>query len=109
MASVSVQGWIILVDGNGLLTFLLKSWSSLTSTFTSAKLYLWPVVEVCSVTAELGCLPLVCSLTLTPNVLAVSPMYSFSHLPHFSVHYPTLFLFLSPILGAYQQGPQSVE
>ena len=58
----------------GSFTFLLKSLSSLTSIFTSAKVYLWPLLEVCSVMAEWGCIPSVCSLDLTPSVPAVSPM-----------------------------------
>ena len=67
-------------------TFLLKSLSSLTSTFTPAKVYLWPVLEVWSVTVELGCLLSVCSLNITPGVLAVSPMYSFPHPSHFTLY-----------------------
>ena len=57
MASVSTQGWLALVDGNGLLNLSL---SFLTHIFTSAKVYLWPVMEVCSVMAELRCLPSMC-------------------------------------------------
>ena len=37
------------------LTFLLKSLSFFTGTFTPAKVYLWPVMDVCSVMAKLGC------------------------------------------------------
>ena len=74
-------------------TFLLKSLSSLASTFTSAKVYLWPVLEVRSVMAALGCLMSVCSLNLHPqcpscftNVLLPTP--TILH----TVHHHTLFL-----------------
>ena len=40
----------------------------------------------CSMTAELGCLPSVCSLNLTPSVLVISPIYCFSHPPHFTLY-----------------------
>ena len=61
-------------------TLLLKSLSSFTSTFTSAKVYLWPVIEVCSVTVEFGCMPSICSLNLAPSVLAVSQT---QHTPYY--------------------------
>ena len=63
-------GWFLWI-AMASFTFLLKSLSSLISTFTSGKVYLWHVMEVCSVVAELGRLPSVCCLNCTPSVLAV--------------------------------------
>ena len=59
-SSVSIQAgwflWIAMVS----FTFLLTSLYCLTSTFISSKVYLWPVMAMCSVMVELGCLPSIC-------------------------------------------------
>ena len=70
VALVSIQGWFLLMDGDGLLHFPLKV---AINTFTSDKVYLWLVIELFSVTAELVCLPSVCSLNLTPNHVTIEP------------------------------------
>ena len=62
-----------------------------------------PVLQVCSVMAELGCLPSVCYLNLALSVLTVSLMYSFSHTSHCTPPHT------DSLSGACQQGPKSVK
>ena len=87
---------------------LLKSLSSFTSTFTSAKVYLWPVMDVCSV-MPVGMFTV--SVFFEPHTLCPSCFANVLLTPttFHIVHHPTLFLFLGLIFGAYQQGPKSVK
>ena len=55
---------------------------------------------VCSAMAELRCFPSVCSQNLVPSILAVSPMYSWSHSLHLTKYTtPHCFSFLGLSLG----------
>ena len=105
VSSVSIQGWLVLVDRNVSFTFLLKSLYSLIRTFTSSKLYLWLVMAMCSVMVELVCLPSVCCWTSSLVTYLFANIFLLTPTTLHTVHHPTLFLFLGLILGAYQQGP----
>ena len=67
--------WIIMAS----FIYILKSLSSFTKYISQGELVACGGVS--AVMVELGCLPSVCSLNLNPtcSILAVSPMYSFSH------------------------------
>ena len=109
MASVLVAGWLMPVDADNFPHFpgevLL-----MTRIMTLVTVNLWPMQEVCSLTAELGWLLSMCSLHPVPNALAVSPIHSLSQPPHFTLYSSThCFHFITLVFEFYQQGPRGVK
>ena len=86
MASVSVHGWFVLVDGNGLLHFPLKVTVFFHWYFHISQSVLVACGGGVLCDGRVGMFAIGVFLNLTPSVLAISPMYSFSHPPHFTLY-----------------------